>query len=355
MAGAPDIVDTRARTARALEWRLAIFLVSLAAHTRLGPYELIAPLGEGGMGEVYRARDTRLGREVAIKVLPAEVATDPDRLRRLEQEARATSALNHPNIVVVHDTGHHEGSLYVVYKLLEGVTLREPLNGPRLPVSRVIAYGIEIARGLAAAHDRGVVHRDLKPENLFITRDGRVKILDFGIARLAEAPAVTAETMTVQRTAAGVILGTVGYMSPEQVRGERVDARSDIFSLGTVLYELLSGRRPFDHPTGVETMNAVLNEEPADFPGSGGEAGSALERIVRHCLEKNPDLRFQSARDVAFALEGVSTRSGPSPSPALPGAGARLARAPRIAWIAGGPRLRGRGDTGGALRAARRR
>ena len=199
-----------------------------------------------------------------------------------------------------------------------------------------------------------MIHRDLKPENLFITRDGRVKILDFGIARLAEAQALTAETMTGQATAAGVIVGTVGYMSPEQVKGERVDPRSDIFSLGTVLYEMLSGRRPFDHPTGVETMNAVLNEEPADFPASGGDAVAPLERIVRHCLEKDPDLRFQSARDVAFALEGVGTRSGPSPIPPVPrfGSASVNGHAPRVA--PGGPRLPVCSDPGSVVRAAER-
>ena len=206
--------------------------MSLAVGTRLGPYKVIAPVGEGGMGEVYRARDSRLGRDVAIKVLPAAVSDAPDRLRRFEQEARAASALNHPNVLVVHDIGQHEGAPYVVSELLDGATLREQLTGAPLPASRVAGYGVEIARGLAAAHDRGIVHRDIKPENLFITRDGRVKILDFGVAKVLQPDTeVPADTRTYEGTGAGIVIGTVGYMSPEQVRGEPVDARSDIFAL----------------------------------------------------------------------------------------------------------------------------
>ena len=287
-------------------------------------------------------------------MLPAEVATDPDRLRRLEQEARATSALNHPNIVVVHDTGHHEGSPYIVYELLEGTTLRQPPTGPRLPVSRVLAYGIEIARGLAAAHDRGVIHRDLKPENLFITRDGRVKILDFGIARLAEAQALTAETMTGQATAAGVIVGTVGYMSPEQVKGERVDPRSDIFSLGTVLYEMLSGRRPFDHPTGVETMNAVLNEEPADFPASGGD-GSGTARTDRAALSRKgsgPSIPVGAGCRLRARRRRHSVRTEPHPAGPRFGSASVNGHAPRVA--PGGPRLPVCSDPRSVVRAAER-
>ncbi len=209
----------------------------LPTGTRLGRYEVLTALGEGGMGEVYRAKDERLGRDVAIKILPSSFSADPDRLRRFEQEARATGALNHPNVIVVHDTGQHDGAPYVVYELLEGTTLRAVLTGTPLSASRTIRLGTDIAAGLAAAHDRGIVHRDLKPENLFVTPEGRVKILDFGIASVAESTGLPADTVTKQRTDPGMIVGTVGYMSPEQARAARVDHRSDIFSLGVVLYE----------------------------------------------------------------------------------------------------------------------
>jgi serine/threonine protein kinase len=282
----------------------------LPTGTRLGRYEVLTALGEGGLCEVYRAKDERLGCDVAIKILPSSFSTDPDRLRRFEQEARATGALNHANVIVVHDTGQHDGAPYVVYELLEGTTLRALLTGTPLSASRTIRLGTDIAAGLAAAHDRGIVHRDLKPENLFVTREGRVKILDFGIASVAEGTGPAADTVTKQTTDPGMIVGTVGYMSPEQARGTRVDHRSDIFSLGVVLYEMLSGQRPFGRASAIETLNAIISEDPPDIPPGPGYSPPALERIVRHCLEKPPDLRFQSARDVAFALEGLSTRSG---------------------------------------------
>jgi eukaryotic-like serine/threonine-protein kinase len=305
--------------------------MSLAIGTRLGPYEVIAPVGEGGMGEVYRARDSRLGRDVAIKVLPAAVSDAPDRLRRFEQEARATSALNHPNVLVVHDIGQHDGAPYVVSELLDGATLRQQLTGAPLPASRVAAYGVEIARGLAAAHDRGIVHRDIKPENLFVTRDGRVKILDFGVAKVLQADTeLPADTRTFEGTESGVVIGTVGYMSPEQVRGERVDARSDIFALGVVLYEMLAGQRPFARGSKVETLNAILTETPPDLSGLQSLVPPALDRIVRHCLEKDPAQRFQSARDVAFAIEGLGTSSGQSPAATR----ALSGRAARAGWPA---------------------
>ena len=314
--------------------------MSLAAGTRLGPYEVIAPVGEGGMGEVYRARDSRLGRDVAIKVLPAAVSDAPDRLRRFEQEARAASALNHPNVLVVHDIGQHEGAPYVVSELLDGATLREQLTGAPLPASKVAGYGVEIARGLAAAHDRGIVHRDIKPENLFITRDGRVKILDFGVAKVLQPDTeLPADTRTYEGTGAGIVIGTIGYMSPEQVRGEPVDARSDIFALGVVLYEMLAGRRPFARGSKVETLNAILTETPPDLAGLHSLVPLALDRIVRHCLEKDPAQRFQSARDVAFALEGLGTSSGQS-SAAAPALSAGSASASEVAHCrcAGQPR-----------------
>jgi Tol biopolymer transport system component len=291
----------------------------LTSGFRLGPYEIAGPLGAGGMGEVYRARDPRLVREVAIKILPAAFAEDQDRLRRFEQEARAAGSLNHPAILAIHDIGSHGGCPYIVSELLEGETLRERLSGEALPVRRATEIVQQVAHGLAAAHDRGIVHRDLKPENLFLTRDGRVKILDFGLARQAAggmqpggspAPASMAEMPTTPMgTSPGIVLGTVGYMSPEQVRGEPAGPRSDLFSLGAVLYETLTGRRAFKADTAAETMTAILRSEPPDVAEVRPEVPPALARIVSHCLEKAPEQRYQSARDLAFALEGVSTVS----------------------------------------------
>src|SRR5262245_20719788 len=282
--------------------------------TRLGPYEIVAPIGEGGMGEVYRALDARLGREVAIKVLPASFAGDVDRLRRFEQEARATGALNHPNILAVYDIGSHDGAPYVVSELLEGETLRPRIGTSPLPHRRAIDYAIQIAKGLAAAHDKGIVHRDLKPDNVFVTRDGRVKILDFGLAKLTQTGAsLDAETALVEQerplTSAGTVMGTVGYMSPEQVRGFAVDHRSDIFSFGVVLYEMLTGRRAFLGDSAVETMNAILKEDPKSAGNGGPPLPPGLNRIVLHCLEKSPEERFQSARDIAFDIEALSGTS----------------------------------------------
>jgi len=302
----------------------------LAPGHRLGPYEILGPLGAGGMGEVYRARDTRLGREVAVKVLPAAYSTDPDRLRRFEQEARAAAALNHPNILVIYDVGTHEGSPYVVSELLEGSVLRARLTGGALPPKKAVEIALDVARGLAAAHAKGITHRDLKPENLFVTRDGRVKILDFGLAKLTqpdrEAGSQSKAPTRSTDTDPGMILGTAGYMAPEQIRGGPADARADIFALGAVLYEMLSGRRPFHKATPVETMNAILNEDPPEFPPSPRPIPPALERIVWHCLEKDPGARFQSARDVAFNLEALSGLSEPSSGIARPAPIRRRAR-----------------------------
>ncbi len=287
----------------------------LTAGTKLGPYEIQSPVGEGGMGEVYRARDARLNREVAIKILPASFSTDPERLERFAQESRATAALNHPNILAIYDIGEERGAPYVVSELLEGETLRDRLrHGPLGSTRKAIDYGQQIARGLAAAHEKGIVHRDLKPENLFITSDGRVKILDFGLAKFTRpegADSGDAPTMQVN-TEAGMVMGTVGYMSPEQVRGKPADARSDIFSLGAILYEMLSGKRAFHGDSTADTMSAILKEDPPDLSESNRNISPALERIVLHCLEKSPAERFQSARDVAFnleALQDVSTSS----------------------------------------------
>src|SRR5437870_5019999 len=283
--------------------------MTLAAGTILGPYEILAPLGAGGMGEVYRARDTRLGREVAIKVLPESFSKDPDRLRRFEQEARAASQLNHPNIVTVHDFGTHGGAPYVIQEWLEGETLRERLRTGALPARKAVDYGIQVARGLAAAHEKGIVHRDLKPENLFLTSDDRLKILDFGLAKLAVAEGPAAEQdglpTATQATAAGIVMGTLGYLSPEQARGQTVDQRADIFALGAILYEMLSGVSAFKRESSADTMSAILNEDPPELP-SDSKVPPALDRIVRRCLEKQPNQRFQDASDVAFALEALS-------------------------------------------------
>jgi eukaryotic-like serine/threonine-protein kinase len=288
--------------------------MTLSAGARLGPYEILSLLGAGGMGEVYRARDTRLGREVAVKVLSADRAQDPDRRRRLEREARSTSALDHPNVLAVHDVGSEGEVFYVVSELLDGGTLRDVMRSGLTP-RRAVDYAGQIACGLAAAHEKGVVHRDLKPENVFITRDGRVKILDFGLATLrgdANPSMLGAKSATVSEiTGAGGLLGTAGYMSPEQVRGLPADHRSDIFALGAVLYEMLSGRRAFRAESAVETMNAILKEEPPELASIARGVPPSLSRVVRHCLEKQPEDRFQSARDVAFALEASTQGTWP--------------------------------------------
>src|SRR5580698_336218 len=293
--------------------------MTLTSGTKLGPYEIVVPLGAGGMGEVYRAVDTRLGREVAVKVLPAGLAKDADRLRRFEQEARTIAALSHPNILGIHDIGTHDGAPFLVSELLEGQTLREKLEAGPLPVRRAIEYALGIAQGLAAAHEKAIVHRDLKPENVFITRDGRVKILDFGLAKLVkpEEGHETVITLASPATLPGMVLGTVGYMSPEQVRGESSDARSDIFSFGAVLFEMLTGKRAFKRDTAAETMTAVLREEPPELNDTGWQGPLGLQRILTRCLEKGIERRFQSASDLAFAIESLggtsSTRSVAQP------------------------------------------
>ncbi len=293
--------------------------MTLVAGKHLGPYEILSLIGSGGMGEVYRGRDERLSREVAIKVLPSQFSADPDRLRRFEQEARATGMLNHPNILAVYDIGTEDGTVYVVSELLSGETLRERLGGTPIPVRKAIEYSLQIAHGLAAAHDKGIVHRDLKPENIYVTKDGRVKILDFGLAKFTDQPISTEEHSKMATldpgTRPGIVLGTVGYMSPEQIRNRPTDHRSDIFSLGLILYEMLTGQRAFRRDSTADTMSAILKEDPRDISDLNPTIPPSLERVVRHCLEKNPEERFQSARDLAFDLEMISGVSGTSPVP----------------------------------------
>src|SRR5271156_3575604 len=282
--------------------------MALAAGTILGQCEIRSPLGAGGMGEVYRAHDTRLNREVAIKVLPESVSADPDRLRRFEQEARAAAALNHPNILAVYQMATHGGVSYMVTELLEGETLRERLIRGAMPLRTAIDYGVQIAHGLAAAHEKGIVHRDLKPENLFLTRDGRVKILDFGLAKLTlpQTASEDQETVALQATEPGVVMGTVGYMSPEQVRGQAADHRSDIFAFGTIFYEVVTGKQTLPKPTSAETMTAILKEDPQSIVQLAPSTPPGIQRVVHRCLEKNPEQRFHSAHDLAFALEAMS-------------------------------------------------
>ena len=302
--------------------------MALSPGSRLGPYEILAPIGAGGMGEVYRARDERLKRDVAIKVLPPSFAADADRLRRFEQEAQAAGGLNHPNIIAVHDIGSHQGAPYLVTELLEGETLRAGLVAGPLPLRKAIDYGLQIARGLAAAHEKGIVHRDLKPENLFLTTDGRVKILDFGLARVTqpEGPGAseTNSPTATPGTEPGMVLGTLGYMSPEQVRGRPADARSDIFSFGAILYEMLSGHRAFRGDSAADTMSAILKEDPPELTPANPSIPPGLERIVRHCLEKNPIERFRSAHDLAFGLEALTGSSSAGGAAAVAGEPARV-------------------------------
>jgi Tol biopolymer transport system component/tRNA A-37 threonylcarbamoyl transferase component Bud32 len=319
----------------------------LTAGTKLGPYEIVSVLGAGAMGEVYRARDTRLNRDVAIKVLPPVFARDPERRSRFEREARAVAAINHPNILSVHDigsadivdaNGRTEPATYMITELLDGDTLRARLADGPLPLRKALDVAMQAARGLAAAHDRGIVHRDLKPENIVLTRDGQVKVLDFGLAKMAAGPAAAAsDAQTVAAgTEAGMVMGTVGYMAPEQARGEAADARSDLFALGAVLYELADGRRAFSRATAPETMTAILREDP---PPLRPEVAPALDRILRHALEKDPNDRFQSARDFAFALHAASESLTPSSTgsgsiPAMAGAPRGRSLRPRemAAW-----------------------
>ncbi len=318
---------------------------TLASGDLLGPYRVVSPLGAGGMGEVYRACDTRLGRDVALKVLSAHHAHDVDRLQRFQQEARVLAALSHPNVMALHDVGSQDGLAYAVFELLEGQTLGQRLACGLLPVRKSVEYAIQICQGLAAVHARGIVHRDLKPDNVFLTRTGLVKILDFGLALLAPRPLELLDGGTQARTPTepGLLVGTCGYMAPEQARGRPADARSDIFSVGTVLYEMLSGRRAFTGPTPADTLAALLTQDPPEISAISRPVPPALERVVRRCLERNPEERFQSAQDLAFGLEAFSEAGAAPPrrperaSPVLPLALLALAGAALLAGMARGP------------------
>jgi eukaryotic-like serine/threonine-protein kinase len=296
--------------------------VPLTSGVHLGPYEIYSLLGAGGMGEVYRGRDPRLGRDVAIKVLPSNASSDPSRLQRFEQEARAAASLNHPNILAVYDVGALDGAPYIVSELLEGQTLRDGLSGGPIPIRTALDYAVQIAHGLAAAHEKGIIHKDLKPDNVFVTSDGRVKILDFGLAKLIdqESTGVVSSVLPTSRpgTSPGLVLGTTGYMSPEQVRGELVDRRTDIFALGVVLYEMLTGRRAFVRETVPETMTAILRDDIPDINSSNSQVAQSLEQLLRRCLDKDPARRFQSMQDLALALSTIGAASPSSTSAIVP-------------------------------------
>jgi len=311
--------------------------MTLQPGTRIGSYEILAPLGAGGMGEVYRARDAKLDRDVAVKVLPAHLTADPDSLARFEREAKAVAALSHPNILSIFDFGTHGGVSYAVTELLEGETLRGKLDGSTVTQRQAVDWCLQIAKGLSAAHGKGVVHRDLKPDNVFVSSDGHVKILDFGLAKRVDAGEnEQTSAPTGGHTVPGTVMGTMGYMSPEQVRGIPVDHRSDLFSFGAILYELLSGRKAFKRDTASDTIAAILKEEPPELVHSGRNIAPALDHIVRHCLEKDRENRFQSSKDIAFALSEAS-------SPTTLSSGAHVFDAPAP---------KGRGKTIGIVAAA---
>ena len=309
--------------------------MALAPNSKLGPYQILSQIGAGGMGEVYAARDTRLNRDVAIKVLPADVAADPERVRRFEDEARAVATLAHPNILAIHDVGQQGGLHYLVTELLEGHSLRDALHDGPLSPRRASDYAVQIANGLAAAHAKGIVHRDLKPENVYITRDGHAKILDFGLAKQQKSKAASAEgaTLTSSHTEPGTVMGTAAYMAPEQVRGEATDQRTDIFALGLILYEMLAGGPAFKRNSSVETMSAILKDDAPEF-ASGTAVPPAVDRIIRRCLEKSPDQRFQSAKDMAFALEALSGSSSAQRQLAAAAAPKRRWLLPALAAVA---------------------
>jgi serine/threonine protein kinase len=311
--------------------------VTIAAATRLGRYEIRAQLGGGGMGEVYRAYDPKISREVAVKVLPAGFTDNKERVARFEQEAQAAGALNHPNILAIYDVDTQDDVLYVVSELLEGEELRDRLDQGQIPLRKVIDYAQQVVSGLSAAHEKGIIHRDLKPENLFITDDERLKILDFGIAKLTASPQSSTPDISEDATRKvltnpGVVIGTVGYMSPEQVRGDKTDHRSDIFSFGAILHEMITGRRAFKRETMAETMTAILKEEPAELSASNPNISPALERIVNRCLEKKPERRFQSTADLGFALDALSAPTSSSERDLTTAASLAVTDAKKSAW-----------------------
>jgi hypothetical protein len=306
--------------------------MGLSGGDRLGRLEIVGSLGAGGMGEVYRARDPQLQRDVAVKILPAAFQADPERRRRFEQEARAAGSLNHPNILAVHDVGVHGSATYIVSELLEGETLRQRLAGRPLPVRKALNFAAQIASGLAAGHERGIVHRDVKPDNLFVTADGRIKILDYGLAKLLQSDSGNTETITIEGEHRTPVMGTVAYMSPEQARGLPIDHRTDIFSLGVVLYEMLAGYAPFRRGTSADTRSAILHDDPPALPRDVA-ASPALERIVHHCLEKQPEERFQNVRDLLFDLENRESSTG-TQSPATRGR-RQVSRRTIVAGVAG--------------------
>jgi eukaryotic-like serine/threonine-protein kinase len=305
----------------------------LSAGDTLGPYELLAPIGAGGMGEVWKARDSRLNRDVALKVLPDHLSRDAEALARFDREANAVAALSHPNILVLYDVGADAGIHFVVTELLEGETLRERIAGGPLPWRKAAEMGAAIAAGLAAAHSKGIVHQDIKSANIFLTSDGRVKILDFGLAQVRRAPTEDESTVTLTEAGNRIVMGTIGYMSPEQVRGEKAQASSDVFSLGCVLYEMVSGRRAFTGKSSSDTLAAILKEEPPSLADSGKPISQELQRVIERCLAKNPAQRFHSAHDLAFALRSMSSAAGVHKT-ALPPAGfSRRALASSIAVV----------------------
>jgi serine/threonine protein kinase len=287
--------------------------LSLTAGTKLGPYEIVAPIGAGGMGEVYRAKDAKLGREIAVKVLPSATASDPDRRQRFELEARSASALNHPNILTIYDIGESDGAVYIAMELVEGKTLRElVVSGEPVPTKRLLDIAVQTAEGLAKAHSAGIVHRDLKPENIMISKDGFAKILDFGLAKLTEASSQdesVVPTAIAAPTQPGTVMGTAGYMSPEQAAGQAVDFHSDQFTLGTILYEMATGKRAFQRKTGAETLVAIIREEPEPLSQLAPKAPAPVRWIVERLLAKDPDERYASTRDLARDLKSVRRRS----------------------------------------------
>src|SRR5262247_1516220 len=290
------------------------FKMAVVIGTKFDRYEIISPLGAGGMGQVYLARDTRLERKVALKLLLEERTKDDQRLLRFEQEARAASALNHPNIITIYEIGDFDSTHFIATEFIEGMTLRKILADGRMPTIASLDVAIQIASALSAAHEAGIIHRDIKPENVMLRRDGIVKVLDFGLAKLTEhrrgSVIPKASTIGCVNTDPGTVLGTVGYMAPEQARGQEADHRADIFSFGTILYEMLSGRRAFCSESAVDVMNAILREEPPEFGETNTNVSPQLEKIVRRCLEKQPERRFQSASDLGFGLEALSSTSG---------------------------------------------